>query len=150
MLTHYSRPGSMDYPGTTIAGRWVVSSSFSTKVEITRPISLLPAYVVWTHLGFYPVAGQDTYLLNRPFFPSITIRNEVTDAVATITAANFGDENKYIQSAKLNGQEYTKNWISHELFEKGGTLEFVMGPGQGSSWGTGKGDLPPSLSTFHK
>ena len=105
------------------------------------------AYVVWTHLGFYPVSGQDTYLLCRPFFPKVTYHNEATGATATITATNFGGANIYIQSAKLNGQPYTKNWISHDLFKNGGTLEFVMGPGNNSVWGTGKEDLPPSLST---
>ncbi|KAF8591095.1 glycoside hydrolase family 92 protein [Ramaria rubella] len=105
------------------------------------------AYVVWSHLGFYPVAGQNTYLLNRPFFPKVTIRNEVTGAIATVTAQNFGDANKYIQSARLNGKAYTKNFITHDLFSQGGTLELVMGPGKNSAWGTGKADLPPSLST---
>lgn len=71
----------------------------------------------------------------------------MTGALATITATNFGDANKYIQSAKMNGDTYTKNWISHQLFENGGTLELIMGPGKNSDWGTGEEDLPPSLST---
>ncbi|KAF7356222.1 Alpha-1-2-mannosidase family protein [Mycena venus] len=105
------------------------------------------AYVVWSHLGFFPVAGQDTYLLNRPYFPNITIRNEVNGAVATIIASGLSDTNKYIQSATLNGAEYTKNWISHSLFTNGGTLEFVMGSSKNSAWGTADADLPMSLST---
>lgn len=105
------------------------------------------AYVVWTHLGFYPVAGQDTYLLCRPFFPKITFQNQATGAIATIISDNFSSENIYIQSAKLNGVSYTKNWISHEFFLSGGTLELVMGSSTGSSWGTGQSNLPPSLST---
>ncbi|KAJ7438621.1 alpha-1,2-mannosidase, putative subfamily [Mycena galericulata] len=105
------------------------------------------AYVVWTHFGFYPVAGQDTYLLNRPYFPKITLRNDATGALATIIAHNFSAENKYVQSATLNGETYTKNWISHKLFKEGGVLELVMGASNGSTWGTGAEDLPPSLST---
>ncbi|KAJ7656500.1 alpha-1,2-mannosidase, putative subfamily [Mycena polygramma] len=105
------------------------------------------AYVVWSHLGFFPVAGQDTYLLNRPYFPKTTIRNEATGAVATIIASGLSAENKYIQSATLDGKPYTKNWISHQLFTSGGTLEFVMGSSKNSTWGTGNADLPMSLST---
>ncbi|KAK7024945.1 alpha-1-2-mannosidase family protein [Favolaschia claudopus] len=105
------------------------------------------AYVVWSHFGFFPVAGQDTYLLNRPYFPKITIRNEVNGAVATIIAQGLSSTNKYIQSATLNGEPYTKNWISHSLFTNGGTLEFVMGSNKDSTWGTGEADLPMSLST---
>ncbi|KAJ7352022.1 alpha-1,2-mannosidase, putative subfamily [Mycena albidolilacea] len=105
------------------------------------------AYAVWSHLGFYPVAGQDTYLLNRPYFPKITIRNEVTGSAAIIIASGLSAQNKYIQSATLNGKPYTKNWISHDLFRYGGTLKFVMGSNTNSTWGTGPGDLPASLST---
>ncbi|KAJ6534151.1 glycosyl hydrolase family 92-domain-containing protein [Mycena capillaripes] len=78
------------------------------------------AYAVWSHLGFFPVAGQDTYLLNRPYFPKITLRNDATGAVATIIANNLSPTNKYIQSATLNGEPYTRNWISHSLFSEGG------------------------------
>ncbi|KAF7300759.1 Glycoside hydrolase family 92 protein [Mycena kentingensis (nom. inval.)] len=105
------------------------------------------AYVVWSHLGFFPVAGQDTYLLNRPYFPKITIRNEVTGTTATIIAENLSEANKYVQAAMLNGRRYTRNWISHEIFRTGGTLRLVMGPSPSAVWGTGEADLPPSLST---
>ncbi|KAF8217054.1 alpha-1,2-mannosidase, putative subfamily [Mycena galopus ATCC 62051] len=105
------------------------------------------AYVVWSHLGFFPVAGQNTYLLNRPYFPKITIRNQVNGNVATIIAQGLSAENIYIQSATLNGQSYTRNWISHEIFNSGGTLELVMGSSNTSTWGTGPNDLPMSLST---
>jgi hypothetical protein len=105
------------------------------------------AYAVWSHLGFFPVAGQNTYLLNRPYFPKITIRNEATGAVAIIIASGLSAENKYIQSATLNGKPYTRNWISHDLFAFGGTLRLVMGSNKNSTWGTGQDDLPMSLST---
>ncbi|KAJ6496068.1 alpha-1,2-mannosidase, putative subfamily [Mycena sanguinolenta] len=105
------------------------------------------AYAVWSHLGFYPVAGQDTYLLNRPYFPKITIRNQVTGAAAIIVASGLSNTNKYIQSATLNGKPYTKNWISHSFFIYGGTLTLTMGSSKESTWGTAQADLPMSLST---
>ncbi|KAF7365765.1 Glycoside hydrolase family 92 protein [Mycena venus] len=105
------------------------------------------AYAVWSQLGFFPVGGQDTYLLNRPYFPKITIHNDATGAVATIIASGLSDTNKYIQSATLDGQPYTKNWISHQFFSKGGTLTLTMGSSKSSSWGTKDADLPMSLST---
>lgn len=140
----------MDYLETMIVGPWQVihrSNATDFLIDMRMHRSSILAYVVFSHLGFYPVAGQDTYLLNRPYFPKITIHNEVTGASATILATNFGGGNNYIQSATLNGKAYTKNWISHDLFLNGGTLELVMGPGKDSTWGTGKDDLPPSLST---
>ncbi|KAJ6480878.1 alpha-1,2-mannosidase, putative subfamily [Mycena sanguinolenta] len=128
----------------------VVSTNYNTSfngLPGNDDSGAMGAYVVWSHFGFFPVAGQNTYLLNRPYFPKITIRNEATGAVATIIAQGLSDTNIYIQSATLNGSPYTKNWISHELFTSGGTLEFVMGSDKSSTWGTGEADLPPSLST---
>ncbi|EJU00163.1 alpha-1-2-mannosidase family protein [Dacryopinax primogenitus] len=106
------------------------------------------AYAVWASLGFFPVAGQNTYLLSTPLFRSVTFTNPVTGTKATITANNWdgATTNKYVQSAKLNGRTYTKNWINHEIFSKGGTLELTLGS-RPSSWGTQPGDLPPSITT---
>ncbi|KAK7050601.1 glycoside hydrolase family 92 protein [Favolaschia claudopus] len=108
------------------------------------------AYAVWTHLGLYPVAGQNTYLISRPYFPKITIHNRATSesatTVTTILASGLSAQNKYIQSATLNGEAYTRNWIPHEVFSKGGNLTLVMGASRESTWGTGEGDLPMSLS----
>jgi len=39
-----------------------------------------------------------------------------------------------------------KNWISHDFFAKGQTMEITLGKTP-SEWGTGEADLPPSLST---
>ncbi|KAF8176245.1 alpha-1,2-mannosidase, putative subfamily [Mycena galopus ATCC 62051] len=105
------------------------------------------AYVVWSHLGFFPVAGQNTYLLSRPYFPKIAIRNQVNGNVATIIAQGLSAKNIYIQTATLNGQPHTQNWISHGIFTSGGTLKLLMGSSNTSAWGTRPDDLPMSLST---
>ena len=45
----------------------------------------------------------------------------------TIVAHNNSDKNIYIQSAKLNGNEYTRSYIDFVDIIRGGTLEFEMG-----------------------
>ncbi|RDL31079.1 putative alpha-1,2-mannosidase subfamily [Venustampulla echinocandica] len=99
-------------------------------------------------IGLYPVAGQNVYLINAPYLPSVSITNRQTGKKATIKSINFdpGFKNIYIQSAKLNGEEYTKNWIGHEFWLDGGVLELTLGSTE-SKWGTKPEDLPPSLST---
>ena len=47
--------------------------------------------------------------------------------VLEIIARNCSVDNKYIQSAKLNGKVWSKPWFRHEDIENGGKLEFVMG-----------------------
>jgi putative alpha-1,2-mannosidase len=80
-------------------------------------------------------------------FREVSIRTPDGRGWATLRNKNFDPEygNMYIQSAKLNGKPYTRNWITHEFFTKGGVLEFVLGSEEGA-WGTRDEDLPPSLS----
>lgn len=98
-------------------------------------------------MGLFPNPGQNVYLIIPPFFKSISITSPATNMTATIRNINFdaGYQNIFIQSANLNGEVYTKNWIGHEFFTKGWTLELVLG-NEESAWGTGTGDRPPSMS----
>ncbi|CCC09879.1 hypothetical protein SMACR_03435 [Sordaria macrospora] len=127
------------------------------------------AFTTWgMGLGVFPVAGQDVYLIVPPFFHEVKVRAGIdlkspsgpvsSDSKkakwAIIRTVNFdvemqgdgggGTKPVYIQSAKLNGKRHTKNWITHEFFEKGGLLELVVGPDESKTWGTNPKDLPPS------
>ena len=44
----------------------------------------------------------------------------------TMIAENLSEENKYVESITLNGQPYTKNYITHQDIMNGGTLVFKM------------------------
>jgi len=44
-----------------------------------------------------------------------------------IVAKNNSKDNKYIQSAQLNGKEWGKPWFSHDDIKDGGVLELIMG-----------------------
>lgn len=52
-----------------------------------------------------------------------------------ITANNQGADNRYIQSAKLNGQDWTSCHFPFETFANGGTLELDLGPEPNTNWG---------------
>ncbi|PLB34948.1 glycoside hydrolase family 92 protein [Aspergillus candidus] len=107
------------------------------------------SFAVLSMMGLYPVHGQDVYLITAPFFKEVSVRNKITGKVATIRNVNFDPSYKkiYIQSVKRDGKPWTKNWIGHDFFEKGGVLEVAVG-GEESAWGTKTGDLPPSLSEY--
>lgn len=106
------------------------------------------SFIALAMLGLFPNPGQDVYLITPPFFEEWSITNKVTGKVATVRNINFDAsyQNIYIQSATLNGQTYTKNWISHSFYLDGGVLELTLGRNE-SAWGTQQADLPPSLST---
>lgn len=107
------------------------------------------SFVALSMLGLFPNPGQDVYLINPPFFGSWSITNKITGKVATVRNVNFDAnyQNIYIQSATLNGQPYTRNWIGHSFFLDGGVLELTLGSNANTTWGTAQADLPPSLST---
>lgn len=107
------------------------------------------SFVAFSMLGLFPNPGQNVYLINPPYFPSINITNPITGKTATIRNVNFDPtyEAIYIQSATLNGEPYTKNWLDHSFFTEGKELVLTLGKNE-SSWGTQVADLPPSVSEY--
>jgi predicted alpha-1,2-mannosidase len=106
----------------------------------------MSAWYVFSALGFYPARmGSTDYAIGAPLNPSATITLE-NGKTFTVNAPGVSDTNRYIQSATLNGVNYTKNYLTHADLLAGGTLSFVMGPAA-SSWGTGAADIPGSLTS---
>lgn len=107
----------------------------------------MASFTLFSMLGLFPNPGQNVYFISPPFFESISIAHPISNKTATIRNVNFDStfKNIYVQSAKLNGEEYTRNWIGHEFFEQGWTLELVLGAEE-SKWGTRVEDRPPSMS----
>jgi len=106
----------------------------------------MASFTAFSMMGLFPNPGQNVYLIIPPFFESVNFTNPENGKVSVIKNVNFdaGYERIYIQSATLNGGNYTKSWIGHEFFSEGWTLELVLGEKE-SAWGTGADDLPPSL-----
>jgi predicted alpha-1,2-mannosidase len=104
----------------------------------------MSAYYAFSAMGFYPVStGIPVYVIGSPLFTKTTIQLD-NGKKFTITAKNASWSNKYIQSAKLNGQSWDKTWFTHDDIVNGGTLELEMGDRPNKQWGTGKDAIPPS------
>ena len=103
----------------------------------------MSSWLAFHMMGLYPNAGQSYYLINAPYFKKITIHQENGNDFI-IQAPNLSSQNKYIQSAELNGIDYPKAWIEHKDIVNGGTLILKMGSTPSENWGTKI--LPPSLS----
>lgn len=105
----------------------------------------MTSFVVFSMMGFYPVTpGLPMYVIGSPVFQDITLNLE-NGKTFQVKCQNYDPENKYIQSAKLNGKEWTKSWFTHEDLMNGGTLELVMGRQPDKAWGADEKDLPPSF-----
>ncbi|OOQ90455.1 putative alpha-1,2-mannosidase family protein [Penicillium brasilianum] len=111
------------------------------------------SFVAMSMMGLFPNPGQSVYLITVPFFESVSIVSPLTGNTATVRVANWSKFNSlndtgstgFIQSATLDGQPYTRNWVDHDFFTEGQDLVITLGRNE-SAWGTGPQDLPPSLS----
>lgn len=106
----------------------------------------MTSFVVFSSLGFYPVTpGFPAYNIGSPLFTraQITLGN---GKVFEIEAQGASDENKYIQSATMNGKEWNKPWFSHDDLKDGGKLVLVMGNHPNKAWGVNAGNVPPSAN----
>ena len=102
------------------------------------------AFVVFSSIGFYPVTpGLPVYNIGSPLFENVKVKLD-NGKVFEIIAKNCSKENKYIQSAKLNGKEWNKPWFSHDDIKNGGKLELVMSDKNTKDWGALLENVPPS------
>lgn len=106
------------------------------------------SWYVLSALGFYSVCpGTDEYVLGSPVFRKTTILLE-NGKQFVIDAGNNNQQNVYIQSAKLNGNSYSKNFIRYEDIANGGILWLEMGNQPNKSRGINAEDLPYSVSNM--
>ncbi len=107
----------------------------------------MSAFYVFSALGFYPVtAGLPYYVIGSPLFDESSIHLD-NGKTFTVIAKNNSADNKYIQSAELNGQPFNKTYFTHEDILNGGTLTLVMGNRPNKTWATGADAIPPSEGT---
>ena len=86
----------------------------------------MSAWYVFGALGFYPVnTVSGEYVIGTPMLEEAVIQLPGRKTF-TVKAPRKEDNEVYICSMKLNGEKYTKNYITHQNIMKGGILEFVM------------------------
>lgn len=94
----------------------------------------MSSWYVFSAMGFYPVdpiSGQ--YEIGSPIFPEVKMYL-ANGKTFVVRAENVSDENIYIQSVTVNGQPYSKSYITHEMIMQGDTIHFVMGNKPGPVW----------------
>lgn len=95
----------------------------------------MSAWYVLSAMGIYPVTpGLDYYTIGSPIFTRTTLYLENGNKFI-IQAKNVSQENIYIQSATLNGNDFNQSFIQHKTITDGGRLIFVMGDTP-SNWGS--------------
>lgn len=104
------------------------------------------AWYVFSALGFYPVCpGTDQYVLGAPLFKNATVHFE-NGKTLEIKAPQNSRTNIYIKDMKVNGAEYSKNYLTHSLLQNGGVIDCVMSDAPNTERGIGMADAPYSFS----
>ncbi|MCA1591928.1 MAG: GH92 family glycosyl hydrolase [Acidobacteria bacterium] len=101
----------------------------------------MSAWYIFSALGFYPVTpGSTLYAIGTPLFERATIllKGPYRKGPFTVIAKHQSPQNKYIQSATLNGKPLTVPFIRHADIANGSTLVFVMGAQPNKNWGRGR------------
>ncbi|MBE1462346.1 lectin [Kibdelosporangium phytohabitans] len=105
----------------------------------------MSSWAVWAALGMYPQApGRSELVLASPQFSSVTITRGNGKTI-TINAPGASDANKYVQSLRVNGQASNRAWLPESIVANGGTLDFTLGAGPNTTWGSAPADAPPSF-----
>ena len=85
----------------------------------------MSSWLVFHILGLYPNAAHPYYLINSPMVTESTL-NLPDGKPFTIRASGLSDKNRYIASARLNGEDYPWSTLTHDQLLAGGVLELKM------------------------
>ncbi|MCG5462332.1 GH92 family glycosyl hydrolase [Micromonospora sp. MED01] len=105
----------------------------------------MSSWYILSSLGIYPLqAGSSEWAIGSPQFTRMTVHRSSGDIV--VNAPNNSAANVYVQGVTVNGKKQRGLSVDVAKLAKGGTIDFQMGP-KPSSWGSGRNDAPPSLTT---
>lgn len=134
---HGNEPGHHTCYLYTLAGvpektadriRYILRHLYSDRIDGicgNEDVGQMSAWYILSALGFYPVEpAGGRYVFGSPLFDKAVL--QVSGGTFTITARNNSEQNRYIQSVRLNGEPYRQPWINHADITAGGTLELTM------------------------
>ncbi|MBQ5358461.1 MAG: GH92 family glycosyl hydrolase, partial [Alistipes sp.] len=122
--------------------RFICRQAYADKVEGivgNEDAGQMSAWYVLAAMGLHPVCpGEERIEITSPVFESVTISLDKEYAQVgkfVVRALDNSPENVYIQSAKLNGEPYSKCYINFSDIAAGGELELQMGAEPNPEWG---------------
>ncbi|VVT16317.1 Sugar hydrolase [Sphingomonas sp. EC-HK361] len=106
----------------------------------------MSAWLVFTGLGFYPVApGSNQYVIGRPF-ASRAVMTLPGGKRFTVTAEALSDANRYVGRVTLNGKPLERSYITDAEIRRGGELRFTMQAQPNRQWAANENARPYSMT----
>jgi predicted alpha-1,2-mannosidase len=108
----------------------------------------MSAWLVFTALGFYPVApGTGEYVIGRPFVDRATLTLPGGKRF-TVLADGMSPANRYVGQVTLNGRPLSRSFVRDAEIRAGGELRFTMQPVPNKAWATAKAARPYSMTPY--
>ncbi len=110
----------------------------------------MSAWYVMSALGLYSVCpGDNNFSIGSPIFKKVTINLE-NGKKFVINAPKNSENNIYIDSAKLNGINYSKLYIAYNQIYNGGEIKYTMSSIPSKNFGIKLADIPStSIKDYH-
>ncbi len=83
----------------------------------------MSSWYIFSAMGFFPFAGQETYYINAPFCKKIVMQRSGGKDII-IETPNASGKNIYVKSFSINGKKYKESSFSHNDIINGATLKF--------------------------
>jgi len=94
----------------------------------------MSAWLVFTSLGFYPVApGSNEYVLGRPFVDRAVIHLP-NGKTLTVASVGMDDAHGFLKDVLLSGRTLDRSYVTHEELMRGGELKFVFSSEKDAAW----------------
>ena len=105
----------------------------------------MSSWFVMSSLGLFQTDGgcrvNPIYELGSPLYPKAVIhlsKQHYGGKTFTITAKHASKQNRFIQSARLDGQPLNRWWLRQKEILQGGHLELELGPAPNQAWAKGR------------
>ena len=107
----------------------------------------MSAWYIFSVMGFYPVCpGSGEYVLGAPYLPYLKV-SLPNGRTLEIRAEGVDDRHRYVREMKVNGEWWTKNYVTVDDIMQGGVWEFRMSSTPDRRRGTKPEARPYSLTT---
>lgn len=105
----------------------------------------MSAWYIFNCMGFYPVCpSSNIYNIGSPALPAITTTLSNGRQIR-VTTKNWSPKAVYIQKVLVNGQPYSRSYLTWEQIRNGVDLHFVMSEKPNKRWAVKAADIAPRL-----
>jgi putative alpha-1,2-mannosidase len=102
----------------------------------------MSAWYILSALGIFPLCpGHPSYVFGSPLFAKATL-HLVNGNTLELEAQDQGRAAVYVRETQLDGEPYTRTWITHERLMCGGRVSFEMSKTPNQARTLSEDDLP--------